>query len=301
MSFSDDVKKELLDSKLKGNCCRRAFLFGALMGGEIDGDTIILKISSFDTAEYIKECVAHVLKQPFEEEKINRGFCKMSILRFSSPAALKFLMLCDRVNDDGIPEGIDSYIKCNSCASAFIRGAFCTTGSISDPRKSFTLEMILPSLERAQALRQRLLQCELSPGLCERKTGYGLFFRNGESVENFLTICGANEIVFELYNSQIEREIRNYENRATNCVAVNIQRSVGAASKQVAIIAKLYDIDVFYDMPHELQYTGNLRIQHPEMSLSELAEAHSPSISKSGLNNRLRKISEYAKKFGILE
>ena len=301
MSFSDDVKRELLDSKLKGNCCRRAFLFGALMGGELSGDKITLKISSPDTAEYVKECITHILKRPFCEEKINRGFCKMSVLRFTSPAATKFLLSCDSINDEGIPEGIDSYIKCNGCTSAFIRGVFCATGSISDPKKCFTLEMILPTLERAQAVRQRLFECELSPGLCERKNGYGLFFRNGESVENFLTICGANDIVFELYNSQIEREIRNNENRATNCVAMNIQRSVGAAAKQVTIIAKLYDIDVFYDMPNDLQYTGNLRIQNPEMSLTELAELHSPKISKSGLNNRLRKISEYAKKFGIVE
>ncbi len=299
MSFSDDVKRELLDSKLKGNCCRRAFLFGALMGGEIDGDKITLKISSFETAEYIKECITHILKRPFEEERINRGFCKMSILKFISPAASKFLMSCDHINDDGIPEGIDSYIKCTGCTSAFIRGVFCSCGSISDPRKCFTLEMILPTLERAQAVRQRLFECELSPGLCERKTGYGLFFRNGEAVENFLTICGANETVFDLYNFQIEREIRNYENRATNCVAVNIQKSVDAAARQVSIIARLYDIDVFYDMPEELQYTGNLRIQNPEMSLTELAEAHTPKISKSGLNNRFRKIAEYAKKYGI--
>lgn len=301
MSFSDDVKKELLESKPKANCCRRAFLFGALMGGEINKEVITLKISSPDTANAVKECITHVLKRPFEEENINRGFCKMTILKFTSPAAMKFLMSCDSVDDEGIPEGIDSYIKCNACASAFIKGVFCACGSISDPKKSFTLELILPTLERAQATRQRLLEYELSPGMCERKTGYGLFFRNGEAVENFLTICGASEIVFELYNSQIEREIRNYENRATNCVAVNIQRSVGAAAKQVNVIARLYDIDVFYDMPEDLQYTGNLRVQNPHMSLSELAEAHSPKISKSGLNNRLRKIAEYAKKFGIEE
>ena len=299
MSFSDDVKRELLGSKLKGNCCRRAFLFGALMGGELKGDKVILKISNTDTAQYVKECITHVLKQPYEEKCINRGFCRMTVLSFTSPAGSRFLASCDEVNEDGIPEGIDSYIKCAGCTTAFMRGVFCACGSISDPKKSITLEMILPTLPRAEATRQRLLECDLMPGLCERKTGYGLFFRNGEAVTSFLTICGANEMVFDLYNVQIEREIRNYENRATNCVAVNIQKSVDAAARQVSIIARLYDIDVFYDMPADLQYTGNLRIQHPEMSLSELAEAHKPAISKSGLNNRLRKIAQYAKTYGI--
>lgn len=299
MSFSDDVKRELIESKLKGNCCRRAFLFGALMAGELRGERVTVKVSSDEVAEVLKDMIHQILKRPVEEKKINRGFCKMSVLSFDSPAAARFLTSCDTVNDDGIPEGIDSYIKCTGCTSAFIKGVFCSAGSISDPKKSFTLEMILPTLERAQAVRQRLLECELSPGLCERRGGYGLFFRNGESVENFLAICGANDVVFELYNSQIEREIRNNENRATNCVAVNIQRSVGAAAKQVAIIAKLYDMDVFYNMPEDLQYTGNLRIQNPEMSLIELAEAHTPKLSKSGLNNRLKRIFEYAKKHGI--
>ena len=100
MSFSDDVKKELLDSKLKGNCCRRAFLFGALMGAEDDGQKITLKISNLESAEYIKELIAGVLKRPFEETTINRGFCKMSILQFSSPAASKFLESCDNIDED---------------------------------------------------------------------------------------------------------------------------------------------------------------------------------------------------------
>ena len=299
MSFSDDVKRELLGSKLKGNCCRRATLFGALMGAVVNGEIITLNLTNDDTAQFVKDGIAHVLKRPYEESHVNRGFCKMTTLRFTSPAASKFLESCDSVNDDGVAEGINSYIKCPGCTSAFIRGAFCATGSISDPKKSFTLEMILPTLERAEAARQRLLECELMPGLCERRGGYGLFFRNGEAVENFLTICGANETVFELYNSQIEREIRNYENRATNCVAVNIQKTVGASQKQIAVIGQLYDIDVFYDMPEELQYTGNLRIKYPEMSLSELADAHSPKMTKSGLNNRIKKIIEYAKKHGI--
>ena len=299
MSFSDDVKRELIETKIKGNCCRRAFLVGALMGSELNGDVITVRLTNEAIADAVKEGITHILKQTYTEERINRGFCKMFIIKFVSPAASKFLISCDSVNEDGMPTGIDTYIKCPSCTSAFIRGIFCATGSISDPKKSFTLEMILPTLERAEATRQRLLECELMPGLCERKTGYGLFFRNGEAVENFLTICGASEIVFELYNSQIEREIRNYENRATNCVAVNIQKSVGAAAKQINVIALLYDTEMFYEMSQELQYTGNLRVQNPEMSLSELADAHSPKISKSGLNNRLRKINEFAKAHGI--
>ncbi len=299
MSFSDDVKRELINTKLKGNCCRRAFLFGALMGSDICDDVITLKISSEESAEYIKDCITHVLKRPFDEKKINRGFCKMTVLSFTSPATSKFLLSCDEINDGGIPVGIDSYVKCTGCSAAFMRGLFCASGSISDPHKSFTLEIILPTLARAEATRQKLFECELSPGLCERRGGYGLFFRNGEAVENFLTICGANETVFELYNSQIEREIRNYENRATNCVAMNIQRSVGASVKQVAIIEQLKAWELFDDMPDELKYTAALRIENPEMSLMELAEAHTPKISKSGLNNRLRKISEYAKRHGI--
>lgn len=299
MSFSSDVKKELLEIKQKNSCCKKAFIFGAAMSAEItDGASLFMRVCDDNSADAVVFGINRIFKKDVEVKKTNRGFCNMSDLYFTSPAICNFVSACDESeNTDG--SVIDMYLKCDTCISSFIRGVFCASGSISDPHKSFTLELVLPTEERALHLKAKLEENGLAPGLVKRKKGYGLFFRNGEAVENFLTICGANETVFELYNSQIERDIRNNENRATNCVAMNIQRSVGAASKHIKIIEDLISAKLFDDMPDELKLTANIRLENPEMSLTELAGIHKPAISKSGLNHRLSKITEYANKHGI--
>ena len=299
MSFSNDVKKELLDIKQKSSCCKKAFIFGAsLCARQLDDGHLFMRITDDNTAHAIIGGVSHIFKKDVESNTVKRGFCNMTEISFNSPAISNFLQLCDTY--EGEECVLDSYLKCDGCMSSFMRGVFCAAGSISDPHKSYTLEIILPTEKRAEMLKLKLEENGLTAGMVARKLGYGLFFRNGEAVENFLTICGANEIVFELYNSQIERDIRNYENRATNCVAVNIQRSVGAASKHVTVIENIISAKLFDDMPDDLRLTARLRIENPEMSLTELAGIHKPVISKSGLNHRLSKIYEYAEKNGLI-
>ena len=299
MSFSSDVKKELLEIKQKNSCCKKAFIFGAAMSSEIaDGGCISMRICDDNVADAVILGVNRIFKKDVSVKKTNRGFCNMSDLSFVSPAISNFVSACDTSeNTDG--SVIDMYLKCDTCISSFIRGVFCAAGSITDPHKSFTLEIVLPTEKRALNLKAKLEENGLMPGIVARKKGFGLFFRNGEAVENFLTICGANETVFELYNSQIERDIRNNENRATNCVAMNIQRSVASATKHIKIIEDLKSAKLFDDMPDDLKRTACLRLENPEMSLTELAGIHKPAISKSGINHRLAKITEYAAKKGI--
>ena len=97
-------------------------------------------------------------------------------------------------------------------------------------------------------------------------------------------------------NVSIERDIRNNENRATNCVTRNISRSVGATIKQVEAIKYLLENDKIALLGDELEYTARLRIENDSASLSELAALHEPPISKSGLNSRLSKILAIAER-----
>ena len=50
------------------------------------------------------------------------------------------------------------------------------------------------------------------------------------------------------------------------------------------------------ELSEDIKTTAKLRIANPDMSLTELAAIHNPPISKSGLNHRLTKITELAKK-----
>lgn len=301
MSFCSEVKKELLEIKLKSTCCRKAFILGGCMTSRYTDDgRLCIKLTHAETADAIVDGINRVFKKEVQENRADRGFCKMSEIFYSSSSIERFINSCDEHESDTEDNLLDQYMKCDGCFSAFMRGVFCASGSISDPHRSFTLEISMPTRQRAEILRSKLSDSGLNSGIVSRKNGWGIFFRNGEAVENFLTACGANEIVFELYNSQIERDIRNNENRAANCDAVNIKRSVGATSRHILAIEAIMSSGYFEEMTDDLKASATLRIEHPEMTLSELAAMHKPAISKSGLNHRLSKIYEYAKKNGII-
>ena len=134
------------------------------------------------------------------------------------------------------------------------------------------------------------------PSKTKRNGKIGLFYRNESAIEDFLTTCGASHMLFTLFNSQIEKDIRNLENRATNCVTKNILRSVEAAHQQAIAIEKLKEFGFFDELPKEVQITAELRLDNQETPLSELALMHTPPISKSGLNHRLARIVEEAKR-----
>jgi DNA-binding protein WhiA len=204
-------------------------------------------------------------------------------------------------NDSSL-EKIATYFKCNNCRAAFLRALFCASGSVSDPKKSYTLEMRLQNAPRAEMVRTLAEECGLNPpSLTNRNGSVGLFYRNESGIEEFLTFCSANHSLFEFFNIHIEKDIRNAENRATNCVAKNILKSVEAISAQIEAIEALKANGMFDELSDELKATADLRLENQEATLSELASLHNPKISKSGLNHRLSKIIDEAKKRRLIK
>ena len=120
--------------------------------------------------------------------------------------------------------------------------------------------------------------------------------KNGGNIQEVLAHLGATASVFHFFNAQIEREIRNNENRATNCVAENIGRSMRAGARQTAAIRYLAEQELLLSLSDDLRYTAHLRLDNPEATLAELAAMHTPPITKSGLNHRLEKIMAFYEK-----
>lgn len=302
MSFSNEVKFELNSIRIKNKCCQRAHLCGALFAAKrFDSGEILLSISDTHTLETVSKEISSFLRAETSVKQINRGFCSFSELSFFSDKAGQLLTLAEsKVKYDSLNFGNTNLFSCDGCRGAFIRGLFCASGSVSDPQKSFSLEMILPSLARAELVKDLIYDCGFTAGITQRKQGFGLFFRNADAVEGILTLCGASNKIFDCYNAQIEKDIRNQENRATNCVATNIQKTVQASTRQKLAIEYLLVSGRFDELPSELRETAMLRRENYDLSLSELAELHSPPISKSGLNHRLLKIVKEAERLGLV-
>ncbi len=294
MSFSKQVKEELNSIQIKSNCCKKAYLFGALLSAEVADDSVFLKLSDRETAEKVILLLKTIYKcEPIVRE-VKRGCYESLELRFKSKKLSEFLSFSDSFMPGG---SLDNIFTCNSCRSAFLRAVFCSSGSVSDPKKSYTLEIRVPNEQRANLVCDVIDEWGInSPSRTQRDGITGLFYRNESSIEDFITACGGNRALFAFFEASVEKDLRNSENRATNCVAKNISKSVEATALQVSAIESLKATSLFEDLPREIKQSAILRIENPDMSLSELASLHTPPISKSGLNHRLSKIIEEAKK-----
>ena len=294
MSFSSEVKIELNALKIKSNCCKKAYLFGTMLfAEEIDGG-LSLTLTDDSTVEQVCYFLRTIYKIVPEIKNIKRGCYCASVLTFTSPRISEFLTFADNFTTD---TDFSEYLACPNCKTAFLRAAFCARGSVSDPHKSYSLEIQVPNEARAELISRVIEENGLlCPSRTKRNGKIGLFYRNESAIEDLLTSCGASYALFTLFNSQIEKDIRNLENRATNCVAKNILKTVEAISQQIAAIEKLKEFGFYDELSQEIRTTAELRLDNQEATLSELAAMHKPPISKSGLNHRLSKIVDEAKK-----
>ena len=291
MSFADALREELAQITVKKPCCRRSLTLGLLWNAEIDGlkqAHVVYKqeVTAALSAQMIRAAYG---KAP--EEK-NFGKCghRFWELSFSAPS---FYKLYKQLESGSATLAEHVTPSCEGCRSAFLRGIFLASGTVNDPHKNFHLEMLQPPSRVAQA-EDFLTECGYPPKRISRPKGVGLYYKESSAVEDLLAMMGAQHTIFEVINSRIEREIRNNENRATNCVTKNIEKTISAATRHMDAINKLMEHGKLENLPEGVKQTAMLRYRNPDATLDELARMHEPTISKSGLNHRLQKILDAA-------
>ncbi len=180
------------------------------------------------------------------------------------------------------------------CRRAFIRGAFLSTGSISDPEKSYHFEIVCSKQSDADQLVDIMNTFSLEAKIVQRKRYYVVYIKEGTQIVEVLNIMGAHVALMNLENMRIVKEVRNSVNRRVNCETANIGKTVSAAVKQLDDIQYLIQISEFSNLPAGLREVAQARLDYPNATLSELGELLTPAIGKSGVNHRLRKLSELA-------
>ena len=184
--------------------------------------------------------------------------------------------------------------RCASCKSSFVRGVFCSVGTVSDPEKSLHLEF----KTRNSLLCDVLFDFLLANGITMKRRNSGeyfsLYLKKGDDIEDLMHFMGAGREAFEVANQKIKRDFSNLANRRRNFEVVNIKKTVDASSETMAAIAKLEKNGKMSELPKGLQETAALRADNPFANLEELAALHSDKISKSGVNHRLKKLIELA-------
>lgn len=182
------------------------------------------------------------------------------------------------------------------CRKAFLRGMFLAAGSVSDPSKSYHLE-IAPLSEGDAAGVIKLLSSIGFQAKCARRKGRSVvYLKDGEQISDFLGSVGATQSLMKLENARILKDIAGNINRQVNFEAANLKKTGIASGRQMEDIALIERTIGIHSLSEPLQQTARLRIEHPDGSLKELAEASNPPVGRSGINHRLQRLSELAAK-----
>lgn len=283
MSFSSEVKEELAKRISPARHCRIAEL-AALMNhcGQYGRDGEGCFTIGFQTEN---------------EAVIRKGFTLLKkTFNIEADTILDGQEMYDLLHKLGdLEEPVSPLlIKSSCCQRAFLRGAFLSIGSMSDPAKGYHLEFDCSSEAKAEQLQELMKGFGIESRIILRKKYYVVYLKEGTSIVDLLNVCEAPVSLMNLENLRILKEMRNFVNRRVNCETANIAKTVSAAARQAADIEYLRDHYGFENLPPMLREMAEVRLENPDASLKELGECFDPILGKSGVNHRLRKLSELA-------
>lgn len=183
------------------------------------------------------------------------------------------------------------------CRRAFLRGAFLAGGSISVSRRSgYHLEINCGSPEDTGVYQQLLKSYNLAPLLRIRNDTAYLYFKNAESVADFLRIIGAGSALLQFESQRVVKSMRNRVNRLVNCETANLGKVVASAQQQLDLINELDRAIGLNNLSSALKDIALLRRKYPEASFKELGELSAPPLTKSGISHRFRQLEQIIRK-----
>ena len=306
MSFSSEVKEELSEQIASGRHCRLAETAAILsLCGKIvitENDRYCVKIQTENLAVARKYFT--LLRKTFNiraevSVRKSREVRFYSVIVSKDPEARRLLGETCLLDEDGnVSECMSPMhhrlLRQNCCRRAFIRGAFLAVGSVSDPEKSYHFEIVCAALEKARQLQELLASYDVDAKVVLRKRHYVVYIKEGSQIVELLGLMGAHISLMQLENVRIVKEMRNSVNRKVNCETANLNKTVSAAVRQAEDIRYIQEKIGLDKLPMDLEETARLRLEHTEASLKELGDMLSPKVGKSGVNHRLRKLSQIA-------
>ena len=294
MSFSSDIKGEFCMVEFKRECCLRAECYGAWLFSKC----FTLRETAFVTEN------GGVARRMLELAAAGAGVSgelTFGVSRRQKPAYR--VSLPEEASRQAMLEefghtGRETNLRLNRanlenecCVAAFLRGAFLTCGTATDPHKEYHLEFTVPYKNLANDLYTLLCEVEafpLSPAMAGRKAGYVVYLKESGQIEDLLTYLGAPGAAMELMQVKMYKEVKNNINRKTNFETANMDKTYSASARQTAAIAAISDTMGLESLPEELQELARLRLEHPDMTLRELGA--NLGITRSGVNHRLQRL-----------
>jgi len=318
LSFSSVVKNELCRMELSENCCLLAELSAVIRVGsqtrvvsENEGN---IKIVTENAAFALR--IFSAFKKLFDvqpeisirkSDKFKKHISYILVITSSMKAVdiLVKLGIIGFYNGKPVEEALfdkeKGILKKNCCRRSFLRGAFLSGGSVSDPEKTYHLEITARSEDSADQICDLASKFKLNAKFIERKGNFVMYIKEGENIVDFLNIIGAHSALLELENVRILKGMRNDVNRLVNCETANLEKTVKASVRQIENIRYIRDNMGFDSLPESLSDMAELRLKYSDANLKELGEMLNPPVGKSGVNHRLRKLDAIAESLKALK
>ena len=288
MSFSSDIKQEL---NKNSNLVNKEIVKQELLGYLLSGNTSIGKDNK----------IKFSTESDYNINRFSKLLTNLNINHQIDITGKTFFITIKKKEIDWLLQIIENKIvltdqigKKEEEKRAFIRGLFMGAGSVNNPENKYHLEIIVANEEILWMVKELLENLGIHIKILQTKQKNSLYLKEGEEISRFLALIGANKAVMQFEDIRVQREMRGKVNRIVNCESANLNKTINASIEQIAAIRKLKQDGKFNKLDENLKEIANLRLENPDMPLSELGKLLKNPIGKSGVNYRLKKIMEIA-------
>lgn len=296
MSFATNLKDELCKDVPEQESAIHALLYGFLLfSHKFSSDEISFAVVHEPTARLFAEALAThcgISAKITFRERARGTLYKVSIEKASERK--KVLDAFYHAPKEPTLRINRANIENEEDVPFFLRGAYLVCGSLTDPNKEYHLEFDVSYMNLCKDLSTLIGEVLSQPKSTIRRGAYIVYYKESENIEDMITYIGAMMSSLEMMNIKIEKDIKNRVNRRMNCDSANMDKTLNASFQQVEDIKYIFEKKDKTFLSDELRQVAELRLENPEMSLRELCESVEPPLSRSGINHRLKKISEIA-------
>ena len=310
MSYASEVKKELTQLEVHREHAKAELAALIRMNGTVSlvEKKFILNVQTENAA--IARRIYVLLKDHFDVEsellvrrkmKLKKNNVYIVRLKHGTKEVLSDLSIMDGMS---LHSHVSNEIMENTQkVKSYLRGAFLAGGSVNNPETSrYHLEIHSSYEEHNDDICQMMNQFDMNARTLERRNGYITYLKEAEKIADFLALIGATSGMLKFEDVRIIRDMRTSVNRLVNCENANLNKTIDAASKQIESIKYIDEMIGLDKIPTKLREIALVRLEYPEVTLKELGEMiPSGTISKSGINHRLRKLNEMADKLRSTE
>jgi len=279
MSYSSELKQQIITSDIKSNCCAAAELTALLL---MHSDNNFVS----EDKNFIR--------------RINALATKAKSMK------IKKRVYCGKNKKGALYRGIEIYCEeeysCDEiqkkfcCGNGFLRGCFLYSGYVASPDKQARAEIAFKNEVAAEICKKQLHQYGISYSIAQRSGKEIVYIKSVSGVSDFLAHIGAIGAMLEFENRIIIKKGNCDANRMMNCDNANLDKSLAAAERQIELISAFMKTATFETLSEQLKEIAVLRVENESLSLKELGQLLVPVLSKSGVAHRLKKIEEAANK-----